>query len=81
MPAALFGESASRVIVSVAESDVEALLARSGAAEVPAAVIGRTGGSRLRIAVGGRSVVDVEVGEAERVWSTAIERHFAERAA
>ena len=81
VPAALFGESASRVIISVAESDVEALLARSRAADVPAAIIGRTGGSRLRIAVGGLPVVDVGVSDAERVWSTAIERHFAERAA
>ena len=79
--AALFGESASRVIISVAEPDVDALRAHARAANVPAAVIGRTGGDRLRIAVGGERVVDVGVGAAERVWSTAIERQFAGSAA
>ena len=79
--AALFGESASRVIISVAEPDVDALRAHARAANVPAAVIGRTGGGRLRIAVGGERVVDVGVGDAERVWLTAIERQFAGRAA
>ena len=79
--AALFGESASRVIVSVTATHVDALLRRAGAANVPATVVGRTGGSRLRIAVGGKRTIDVQVGDAERVWSTAIERYFAERAA
>ena len=79
--AALFGESATRVIISVAEPDVDALRAHARAADVPAALIGRTGGGRLRIAVGGERVVDVGVGDAERVWSTAIERQFAGRAA
>ena len=79
--AALFGESATRVIISVAEPDVDALRAHARAANVPASVIGRTGGGRLRIAVGGERVVDVGVGDTERVWSTAIERQFAGRAA
>ncbi len=79
--AALFGESASRVILSVTDSVVEALLVRANAAEVPAEVIGRTGGSRIRISVGGQSVVDVKVSEAEYVWATAIERYFAGRVA
>ena len=79
--AALFGESASRVIISVAEPDVDALRVHARAADVPAAVIGRTGGGRLRIAVGGERMVDLGVGDAERVWSTAIERRFTGRAA
>ncbi|HVC19617.1 MAG TPA: phosphoribosylformylglycinamidine synthase subunit PurL [Vicinamibacterales bacterium] len=79
--AALFGESASRVVTSVRPAQVSAVLARAGAAGVPARVIGRTGGDRLRIAVGPGTVVDLPVAEAERMWSTAIERLFARRAA
>jgi phosphoribosylformylglycinamidine synthase len=79
--AALFGESASRILVSTGSSTVTELLQRAAAARVPARVIGETGGNRVRIAVGGVTVVDVSVEEAERVWSTAIERVFARKVA
>ncbi len=77
--AALFGESASRVVVSVVPEHVTAVLRHAAAANVPARVVGQTGGSRLRIAVAGEIVIDQSVDEAERVWSTAIDRHFAQR--
>jgi phosphoribosylformylglycinamidine synthase len=79
--AALFGESASRVVVSVVPDQVTAVLQRAAAANVPARVIGQTGGNRLGMAVGGAIVIDQSVDEAERVWSTAIDRHFAKRVA
>jgi phosphoribosylformylglycinamidine synthase len=79
--AALFGESASRVVIGVAQDDVTAVLQRAAAASVPAQVIGRTGGNRLRIAVAGETVIDVSVDEAERVWSSAIEKYFERRVA
>jgi len=79
--AALFGESASRVVLSLASDDVTAVLERAAAARVPARVIGETGGNLLRIAVGGQIVVDVAVEEADRVWSMTIERGFAKRVA
>ena len=79
--AALFGESASRVVISVAPEAASEVVQRSAAAGVPARVIGRTGGRALRIAVGGDVVVDVTVAEAERAWSDAIQRYFAKRVA
>jgi phosphoribosylformylglycinamidine (FGAM) synthase-like enzyme len=79
--AALFGESASRVIVSVVPEQVTSVLRHAAAAGVLARVIGQTGGSRLRIAVAGASVIDQSVDEAERVWSTAIDRYFVQRVA
>ena len=79
--AALFGESASRVVVSVVPDDVATTLERAAAAGVPARVIGQTGGNRLRMAVGGRIAIDRPVDEAERAWSTAIEQYFAKRVA
>src|SRR6185503_15878176 len=56
--AALFGESASRVVVSAAPDDVTGILERAAAANVPARVIGQTGGNRLRMAVGGAMLID-----------------------
>jgi phosphoribosylformylglycinamidine synthase len=79
--AALFGESASRVVVSVVPEHVTTVLRHAAAARVPARVIGQTGGSRLRIAVAGDIVIDQSVDEAERAWSTAIDRYFVQRVA
>jgi len=79
--AALFGESASRVLISVTSDDVTTVLETAAAAGVPARVVGQTGGNLLRIAVGGRMAIDMPVLELERAWSTAIEKHFVKRAA
>ena len=79
--AALFGESASRVLVSVTPELVTEVLQAAAGAGVPARVVGETGGNLLRIAVGGRLVVDVPVSDAERVWSSTIEQSFARRVA
>ena len=78
---ALFGESASRAVVTVRPSDRTALLQLAAEAGVPAKLIGRTGGSRLVLRVGGAIAVDVAIEEAEHVWSTAITRYFKSRAA
>jgi phosphoribosylformylglycinamidine synthase II len=78
---ALFGETASRIVVSISADDVVTALKRAAAAGVPARVIGRTGGNRLRIAADGQIAVDVSIDEAERVWSTTIESAFARRVA
>ena len=79
--AALFGESASRVVVSATAANVTQVLQRAAAERVPAKVIGETGGNRLRIAVAGRAVVDASVDELERLWSSAIEKYFVRRVA
>ncbi len=79
--ATLFGESASRAVVSVRPEDRAAFLQMASDGGVMAQVIGRTGGSRLTIQVAGRPAIDCAAGEAEQIWLTAIERHFAGRAA
>ena len=79
--AALFGESATRVVVSAAVDVVTEVLERAAGAGVPARVVGRTGGNLLRIAVGGRIAVDVTVDEAERAWASALDRYFVKRVA
>ena len=79
--AALFGESASRVVVSVNPDNLTEVLQKASAADVPAAAIGETGGNRLRIAVAGRSALDLAIDDLERVWLTAIERVFTRKVA
>jgi phosphoribosylformylglycinamidine synthase subunit PurL len=79
--AALFGESASRVVVSVRPADRAALLQMAAEAAVPARHIGITGGARLVIRAAGTTAIDVAVADAEAIWSSAIERHFRGRAA
>ena len=79
--AALFGESASRVVVSAAPEHASEVIARAAAAHVPARIIGRTGGSHVRIAVSSAQVIDVAVADLEQLWMSAIERHFVRRVA
>jgi phosphoribosylformylglycinamidine (FGAM) synthase-like enzyme len=78
---ALFSESASRIVVSVAASHEGEVLARAAAAGVTARRIGWTGGSQLRVTVDGEPTIDLAVSEAEQVWSTALERFFTRVAA
>jgi phosphoribosylformylglycinamidine synthase len=74
--ATLFSESASRVVVSVSSSGLADLLARAAAANVPAARIGTVGGTRIRITVDGRQVLDESLAETEALWSNGLERYF-----
>ena len=74
--ATLFSESPSRVIVSVASAAVTELMARAGTLKVPAAVVGTVGGSRIRVNVDGRQVLDESLAQSEEIWSSALERYF-----
>jgi phosphoribosylformylglycinamidine synthase len=79
--ATLFGESASRVIVSADPDSVSRILMGAAAAGVAARVVGRTGGRQLRIAVAGRVVIELRVADARDAWSSVIERRFARKVA
>jgi phosphoribosylformylglycinamidine (FGAM) synthase-like enzyme len=79
--AALFGESASRIVVSLTTGAPAAVLERAAAAGVPASVLGQTGGNLLHVAVGGVPEIDVSIDDAERVWAAAISRYFRKQAA
>jgi phosphoribosylformylglycinamidine synthase len=74
--ATLFGESASRAIVSVDPGDLDAVLGAAKAAGVTAAHAGRTGGDTIRIAVDGQVVIDCARGEAEARWSGSLAALF-----
>jgi phosphoribosylformylglycinamidine synthase len=67
---AMFHEGPSRVLVSTSRlAEVEAICARHN---VPAPLIGSTGGDRLIIDAGGGRI-DLRVGELKAVWSGALE--------
>jgi phosphoribosylformylglycinamidine synthase subunit PurL len=79
--ATLFGESASRAVVSARPEHQAAMLKLAADAGVPARVIGRTGGSQLRMRVAGRVAIEISVSDAEKLWTSAVERYFARTAA
>jgi phosphoribosylformylglycinamidine synthase subunit PurL len=72
LAATLFGESATRVIVTVAAGDLQTVLSAAARADVPAARIGRTGGHAVRIAVDDQVVIDLGVSEAEARWNAVL---------
>ena len=77
--ATLFGESASRIVVSVAPEGVDAVLTAAGGVGIPVARIGETGGDLIRLAVNGTVAIEAPVASAELAWQTAIERRMARR--
>ena len=77
----LFGESASRAVVSVAADRAGDLLALAVSEGVRATTIGIVGGDRIKVSVDGRRVLDEPLGAAEAIWSTAIEEYFERRRA
>jgi phosphoribosylformylglycinamidine synthase len=78
---ALFSESASRAVVSVAPAQAAAFQKFAEALGVPARKIGTVGGARIRISIEGLVVVDLSVAECESIWDSALERYFRRQAA
>jgi len=73
----LFGEGPSRVVVSVEEAraqEFEGLMAESA---IPWRWLGATGGERLTLRVGTKTIVDVAVDRVDRAWRSGFERHLA----
>lgn len=67
--ALLFGETASRIILSVLSKDVETVFAIAQSLNCPAKKIGVVGGSRLCV----NDVVSIDVGEMKHLWGSGIE--------
>jgi phosphoribosylformylglycinamidine synthase len=81
MDAHLFGETQSRIVVTVEEVRLQTLEKRCVEAGVPMTVIGQVGGDRLTIRIGGqdRLLIDRSVQELQMVWDGAIESYFEGR--
>lgn len=72
MDARLFGESASRIIISARPEDAQRIRAAAAGRGVPAAVIGEVGGDELVISAGGTRQIALGVEEMEATWRGAI---------
>jgi phosphoribosylformylglycinamidine synthase II len=72
--ATLFGESASRIVVSVASDQLDTVMTAAEEAGVTAREIGRVGGDSIRLSVNGVAAIDSPVTLAEQAWATAIEK-------
>jgi phosphoribosylformylglycinamidine synthase len=72
----LFGESASRAVVSVTPELQPALLALAASEGLSAMPVGRVGGGRVRVSIAGRHVLDESLADLQHIWDTAIEKHF-----
>jgi phosphoribosylformylglycinamidine synthase len=79
--ATLFGESASRIVISVRSQHLDHVMVQAAGAGVPAREIGRVGGDRIRISVNGQVAIDSDVASAEIAWATAIENKMRRKPA
>ena len=74
LPAAvtLFGESPSRIIVSLDSANLAELERIAGQNDTPFAVIGSVTGTALNVSANGSELITLEVSELETAWRTAL---------
>ena len=68
--ALLFGESQSRIVVSIAREDVARFMSIADQFGIPAIVIGKVGGERLRI----NGIIDSSLDELKAAWTGSLEK-------
>jgi len=66
----LFGESPSRIVVTIAAADIEKLKAVAG--DCPMSVIGTVKGESLSISIDGRKTIDERISDLETSWSNSL---------
>jgi phosphoribosylformylglycinamidine synthase II len=80
MDSLLFGETQSRIIISVARRDAAKLKKLAALHKVAASELGKTGGNRLMINVDWASMkhkrkLDLTLSEIEKLWEGTVNRH------
>jgi phosphoribosylformylglycinamidine synthase len=73
---ALFGESPSRIVVSLTESAVTRVSEIASEFNCPFALLGRVGGNRLNIKIDEREEIAAGVEELESIWRTSLSRRL-----
>jgi phosphoribosylformylglycinamidine synthase len=73
---ALFSESPSRIVVSLAESAITRVSEIASELNCPFALLGRVGGNRLNIKIDEREEIDAGVEELESIWRTSLSRRL-----
>jgi phosphoribosylformylglycinamidine synthase II len=74
--ALLFGETQSRIVVSLKKGNLKKLLALAEKMKVNASVIGKTGGTSITIRRAGRELVRVPVKVGRKAWKNAIPESY-----
>jgi phosphoribosylformylglycinamidine synthase len=72
----LFAETPSRIILSAVDDNVAQILHFARENGVPATVIGRTRGERIKVAVNGERVIDLPISEVEHAWRAQLTQTF-----
>ncbi len=72
--ALLFGETQSRIIVSLPEKNFSRFIFLAERKGVPVKIIGRVKGRRFKISHQKRPIIDLDVGEAYSLWKRALEK-------
>jgi phosphoribosylformylglycinamidine synthase len=73
----LFGEGPSRLVVSVKPEAERHWVELMGEFGVPWRWIGRVGGDRLTVAIGGERIVDLDVAACAEAWREGFARHVS----
>jgi phosphoribosylformylglycinamidine synthase len=74
--ALLFGETQSRIIVSLKASDVDRLSAIASKYQAPWTRLGTVTGTQFRIAINNTSIISLAVSDMKDAWASAIERRM-----
>jgi phosphoribosylformylglycinamidine synthase len=74
--ALLFGESPSRIIISLKPEHVSEVKNIAQQAGVACAVIGEAGGDKLSVASAGQPMIEVAVASLEEAWSASLHSHL-----
>ncbi|MCS6873614.1 MAG: phosphoribosylformylglycinamidine synthase subunit PurL [Pyrinomonadaceae bacterium] len=75
----LFGESPSRIIISFAEENLQKVEETARNFNCPFQIIGKVKGNKLKINVGMKQVISVEIDEIENLWKNALEGYLSAR--
>jgi phosphoribosylformylglycinamidine synthase II len=78
--ALLFGESTARALVTFPAAEEPAVRTAAREGGVPLEILGRVGGSYLRVALGGRELFGESVAALSEIWSGAFERAIEQAA-
>ncbi|WP_448536404.1 phosphoribosylformylglycinamidine synthase subunit PurL [Pseudothermotoga sp.] len=70
----LFGEEQSRILVSLAEKNLERLIELAKSENVPLTILGRVMGDRLVVKLNGRKLIDQPVRKIKEVYEYPLER-------
>jgi phosphoribosylformylglycinamidine synthase II len=75
--ALLFGETQSRILITISDKNLESVLSLAEKHNISAVVLGTTGGDMFKISVNDMSIIEVPVIEAFKAWKQAIPDYFS----